>query len=417
MSLENQPAIHVVGTGLNPSTLPPGMTRIVEAAEVLFGGERVLQAFEEHPARKIAIRAPVSETVEAVQRESAAGRQVVILADGDPGYFGIGRRLVRDLGPGRVHVHPNVTVLQVAASRLKTTWEDVRTVSLHGRNDLWPLRRALSLVDRVGVYTDSVFDPARVAHELVGMGVTGYRMHVFEDLELETERVRTFDDPASAMDQLFSPLAFLLLERTQSPSFPRVLGLDDDLFEHDRGMITKREVRAVGLSLLGIQRRDTVWDLGAGSGAVAVEASALAYEGRVYAVERDGERIARIRRNVQHTGAYVVEPVHGDMPACLEGLPDPDRIFAGGGAGEPGVLETAMARLRPGGRIVVHVVLLGSLEKTRRALEIAGWSPTVTQIQVNRSNPLARDLRFEPLNPVFALCAEKPEAKTAESSE
>jgi precorrin-6B C5,15-methyltransferase / cobalt-precorrin-6B C5,C15-methyltransferase len=412
MSLKNDPEIHVVGTGLDPFSLPPGSARIVKEAEVLFGGRRILRAFEAHPARKIEIRAPVSKTVDAVQQESAAGRRVVILADGDPGFFGIGKRLVEELGPNRVCVHPNVTVLQAAASRLKTTWEDVRTVSLHGRTDLWPLRRAVAFEDRVGVYTDSVFDPARTARELVAMGVKGFRMHVFEDLELASERVRTFEDPASAAGEGFSSLAFVLLERTQPPPVPRAFGLDDACLEHDRGMITKREVRAVGLSLLGIRRRDTVWDLGAGSGAVSVEASILASEGRVYAVERSEERMARIRHNVEQTGAYVVEPVHGDMPACLKGLPDPDRIFVGGGVGEPGVLETAMARLRPTGRMVVHVVLLGSLEKARSVLEKAGWSYTVTQVQVHRSNSLARDLRLEALNPVYALCADKPEEET-----
>lgn len=412
MNPEQHPLIHVVGTGLDPSALPPRIACIVKAAEVLAGGKRLLRTFEEHPARKIVIRAPVSESVEAVERESAAGRHVVILADGDPGFFGIGKRLVQDLGPDRVRVHPNVTALQVAASRLKTAWEEVRTVSLHGRTDLWPLRRALAFEDSVGVYTDPVFDPARTARELTAIGVSGFRMHVFEDLEFESERVRTFENPASAAQQRFSPLTFVLLERIQRPSVPLAFGLDDARLEHDRGMITKREVRAVGLSLLGIQRRDTVWDLGAGSGAVAVEASIHACEGRVYAVERSEERVARIHRNVQQTGAYIVEPVHGDMPACLEGLPDPDRVFVGGGTGDRDVLETAMARLRPGGRIVVHVVLMGSLERARAILEQSGWALTMTQLQVHRSSPLAQDLRFEALNPVFALCADKPQAET-----
>ncbi len=406
--------IHVVGTGLSPAELPPEASRIVAGAEVLFGGTRLLQAVADHPARKIAIRSPVSEAVEAADRENREGRRVVVLADGDPGFFGIGNRLLRDLGAERVRLHPNVTVLQAAASRIGTTWEDIRTVSLHGRADLWPLRRAVARGLRVGVYTDPAFTPARIARDLQACGVEGWRMHVFEDLGRDTERVRCFDDPAEAGEETYASLAFVLLERFRPPELPLAASLEDERILHQGGLITKREVRAVGLGLLGLHPKDTVWDLGSGSGAVALEASALAFEGRVYAVERDEERLACIRENVRRTGACVVEPVQGEMPACLDGLPAPDRVFLGGGIRAKGVLETVTKRLRPGGRLAIHAVLLATLEQALKTLRRAGWAPAVTQVQVSRSRPLAGDLRLEALNPVCVVSAKKPaeEGKT-----
>jgi precorrin-6B C5,15-methyltransferase / cobalt-precorrin-6B C5,C15-methyltransferase len=184
--------------------------------------------------------------------------------------------------------------------------------------------------------------------------------------------------------------------------------MDDENLLHEEGLITKQEVRAAGLGLLGIEPGHVVWDLGAGSGAVAIEASVLAFEGMVFAVERNRDRCEIIRRNIRNTGAYAVETVQGEMPGCLDGLPGPDRIFLGGGVKRNGVLETAMDRLRPGGRILAHVVLIGSLEHAMRVLKQAGWNPAVTQVQIGRSRPLAGDLRIEALNPVLAVSAKKP---------
>ncbi len=408
MIYKNQNPIHVVGIGLDPTRLPPEAAGIVAEAEVLVGGDRVLSALPNHPAGRIPVRAPVSEAVEAADRENRAGKRVVVLADGDPGFFGIGKLLVQTLGADRVLIHPNTSILQAAAARIKTHWDDISAVSLHGRKDLWPLRRAMARRRRVGVYTDAAFTPARIAQDLKTFGVDGYRMHVFEDMGTEKERIRTFEDLEKAAEEEFSPLTFIILEPNRNPLFPLTSSMDDGSLLHKDGLITKQEVRAVGLGLLGIEPGHVVWDLGAGSGAVAIEASALAFEGMVFAVERVPDRYEIIRSNIRKTGAYAVEPVQGDMPACLQGLPDPDRAFLGGGVRQEGVLETAMNRLLPGGRLLAHVVLLGSLRHAVGVLVKAGWSPAVTQIQISRSRPLAGDLRLTALNPVFAVSAGKP---------
>lgn len=398
----------MVGTGLDPTELPPSLSRIVTEAEVLVGGRRLLESLSGHPADKIPIHSPVSKAIDAVIRKNRDGKRVVVLADGDPCFFGIGRPLVSALGRDRVIIHPNISVLQAAAALIKTHWDDILPVSLHGRKDLWPLRRILSRRRRVGVFTDSDFTPARISRDLNGYGVEGYLMHVFEDMGTRNERVQAFDDFAEAMEKAFSPLAFVILEPTRQHLFPLASSMDDADILHEKGLITKREVRSVGLGLLGIRPDHVVWDLGAGSGSVALEASALAHEGMVFAVERSPERCATIRANIRNTGAYTVEVVQGEMPGCLHSLPDPDRVFLGGGVKEEGVLEAVMERLPPGGRLLAHVVLLGSLDHALGILSRAGWSPTLTLVQIGRSRPLAGDLRLEGANPVFVLSAGKP---------
>jgi precorrin-6Y C5,15-methyltransferase (decarboxylating) len=149
--------------------------------------------------------------------------------------------------------------------------------------------------------------------------------------------------------------------------------------------------------------------MGAGCGSVAIEASIPAYKGIVLAMERDPERVQLIRENIRRTGAYGVEAVQGEMPACLESLPDPDRVFIGGGAGHDNrVLEAAAGRLKPGGRIVLHLVLLGSLSRARDYLTSLKWSFSITQIQVSRAKETAGDQRLEALNTVFIMSAGKP---------
>jgi precorrin-6Y C5,15-methyltransferase (decarboxylating) len=400
--------IHVVGLGMNWKSLPREYLEHIERAEVLIGGTRFLDAFPGHPGIRIPLKGSLEDVLARAREEMEAGRRVVVLADGDPLFFGIGKGVIEAAGRDHVELHPNVTALQAAAARIRVPWDRVKTVSLHGRKDLWPLLRALVGCHHVGVFTDGVNHPAAIAKELRRRTVHSFRMWVFENLWQEDERIGSY--PLDEMEGLnFSALNFVILERTGFPEIPLRLGLSDDHYEHEKGLITKQEIRAVGLSLLGIEPQHTVWDLGAGCGSVAIEASFLAREGMVYAVEKSASRARTIRENIRRTGAYGVEVVESEMPACLVSLPDPDRVFIGGGLGQDvEILSEALNRLRPGGGMVLHLVLLGSLSRVMRFLEEGGHPYTVAQIQVSRSRSLAGDERLEALNPVYVLSLTKP---------
>ena len=177
--------------------------------------------------------------------------------------------------------------------------------------------------------------------------------------------------------------------------------------------ITKLPVRAAGLAHLSVAPDSTVWDLGAGCGSVSIEASHLARRGRVFAVERNKTRAAMIRENIRRTGAWLVDVVLGEMPEALDGLPEPDRIFIGGGLGgeanqDSVLLDIACRKLAPRGRMVVHCILLDSLHTAKDHFQSLGWHFGVTQLQASATDSLAGDLRFKAQNPVFVLWAEKP---------
>ena len=399
--------VHIVGLGVDHTENAPRISKRIASAEVLVGGDRLLNRFRDHQGIKISIKSPLEGVIQRVKEEMQAGRKVVVLADGDPLFFGIGKRMIDELGREMVTLHPNVTTLQAAAARMKTPWHNMKIVSLHGREDMVPLLTALAKSDRVAVYTDPDFHPARLAEDLLGRGIDVFDMHVFEDLGTASERVGRFLLKEAAKTA-FSPLNFVILERTEPPEIPLSLGLDDDLYRHQKGLITKKEIRAVGLSALALAPNHTVWDLGAGCGSVAIEASLLAHKGFVLAVEKDEDRVQLIRDNIRRMGAYGVQVISGEMPQCLASLPDPDRIFMGGGMGEDNrVLEIAARRLKPGGRLVLHLVLMGSLSRTRDYLQSLNWPFTVTQVAVSRSRSIAGDQRLVPLNPVFIVTTDK----------
>ncbi len=401
------PPVQVIGAGLTEGHMCRHVYDVLRAADVLVAGRRMLARYAAHPAEKIEIAAPLSAVIEAIERDLILGLRVVVVADGDPLFFGIGRRLVEALGAERVRIHPGITALQAGAALLKLPWEDIPAVSLHGRDDWTPLWAALSRRPRVAVYTDPASMPAAIASRLLERGAGDFGMHVLENLHEPGERVGRYSlVEAAGLD--FSPLNLVILERERGPELPLRLGLPDEKLAPD-GMLTKAPVRAASLSALNLPANGTLWDLGAGSGAVSIEAAALMERGRVLAVERDPARMARIRENIRRTHAFSVEPVQGDMDEVIPSLPEPDRIFFGGGLSKDArALAPACARLRPGGILVANLVLLDGLTRAKGYLDGLGWDTDVTQITCCRSRPLAGDARLEGMNPVFILQGVKP---------
>jgi precorrin-6Y C5,15-methyltransferase (decarboxylating) len=402
--------VHVVGLSPGALTPPPHCLEILARARVLAGGKRQLEACGKDLAPRAERRLTLSGPLEAALREVEAelpGGGVVLLTDGDPLFYGLGKKLLEVLGPDRLVFHPNVTTLQLAAARMRFPWQEAVTVSLHGRSDYAPLFAALTRADHVAVFTDEENTPQAIARALLERGTDGFFMTVLENLGTDQEAIQqlTLEE---AWDRSFSPLNLVVFERHYPPEIPPCLGTPDHYFFHEKDLITKQSVRAAGLALLAVTPESLVWDLGAGCGAVSIEAAHLAFRGRVIAVERKRNRAAMIRENVRRMGAWTVDAVQGEMPGCLAELPDPDRVFIGGGLGQDNaVLEEACRRLKSGGRLVIHCILLDTLFRSKEHLERLGWNFGVTQLSASTTDRLAGDMRFRAQNPVFILWAEK----------
>lgn len=395
--------------------LAPARLRLIEQADVLCGGRRLLAAFDDLPARQLPLTAPLEPVLARISHLRAGGKKVVVLADGDPLFYGIGTTLLRQLGPEAVRILPGVSSLQQACARLGLPWHDVICLSLHGRDDLTPLHTAVHRQRPISLLTDARMTPDLLARHLLDRGVDWFAMHVFEHMgsDGEQEHHLTLAEAAAAR---FGAVCTVLLTPAGEMRRPHP-GLLPAELRHEDGLLTKPAVRAAALALLRPEPRHTVWDLGAGSGSVALEAACLAHEGRVVAVERTPSRALDIQENRRRFGAASVDVCLGTVPQCLPRLPDPHRVFIGGGLSGDGahnLLEQVCRRLLPGGRLVVSCILLDTLARCRAFFESLGWPAEVMQIQSAQSRPLGQDIFLAAANPVFLLAVDKPEQKKDE---
>lgn len=352
--------ITVVGIGADGwDGLTAASRRAVESAEVLMGASRQLGLVPASPAERVPWPSPLLPALPALM-DTYAGREVCVLASGDPMFYGIGSTLVRLLGPARVRVLPHVSSLSLACARLGWPVEQVDVVSLVGRPPA-ALTAALQPGRRLVVLGAGPGSPSVVAGLLVEHGYGPSTMTVLSDLGAspESEPRGTADGWTAAE---VSPLHVIAVECALAPGaepLARVPGLPDAAYEHD-GQLTKRDVRAVTLSRLAPTSGELLWDVGAGAGSIAIEWMRCHPSCAAVAIESRADRAAAIRRNAERLGVPSLRVVEGKAPGALDGLPTPDAVFVGGGATAPGLLERCWTALRPGGRLVVNAVTLES---------------------------------------------------------
>ncbi len=397
----------VVGIGLEgEASMSPRGRRLLEAAQAVVGSRRHLALFG-HDRHDTIVWDGSIEALETVL-DGRTGSTTVLLASGDPNLFGIGASLLARYGPGAVDVEPSVSSLQLALARTGIPAAGVLLLSAHGR----PLAAAVGPAvgsRRAAILTDPEHHPGAVIDALALAGVEGCaRVLVAERLGASDEQLRegTIAVPPAPP---YDPLSIVVLDRAAGFG-PRV-GADESVYEHEDGLVTKAEVRAVVIASLDLARDDVVWDLGAGSGSVAIEAGRVAEHGAVYAVERDPDRIALLRHNLARHGSWNVEAIEGDAVRVLPTLSTPDAVFIGGGGTTlTSLIEGCVAamRHRPAsvpGRLVANLATLESLLEAVAACRRAGFRWRVSQVQVSRGREIGSRLRWEALNPVHVLAA------------
>jgi precorrin-6Y C5,15-methyltransferase (decarboxylating) len=412
-------AVTVIGIGDDGcASLTSRAASVIARAEVLVGGERHLAFFPQFGGERIALKGGLDAALDRVT-ELAAERDVCVLASGDPLFFGVGARVVARVGAEHVEVIPAPSSVQWAFARTGIPWDDAEVASVHGRS-MHGLVARVRRAAKVAVLTDAEASPPRIAARLLEYGDRAWSAFVCERLAGPGERVRRFalGDLAEARD--IDPLNVLLLVRPDGwRAPPAIPHLHEDAFSKrmpKNGLITKREVRTLSIAAMTLDERSVVWDVGAGSGSVAIEASMIAWRGRVFAVEVDPEGVTICKENARTHGADNVTVVEGRAPEALTGLDTPDAVFVGGSKGSmQGIVDAALAALRPGGRLVVNAVTLENVAESYAALRARALDPEVTLVQVSRGVPLARYQRYEALNPIHVLAVTKPTAAAGEA--
>ncbi len=391
------PWLSIVGVGADGLHGISAIARgLIDRADVLVGGQRHLAMVADGAAERLTWATPLSDTVKAIK--ARRGRRVVVLATGDPMWFGIGVTLARHFPHDEMTILPHLSAFTLAAARMGWPLAETETITLHGRPiDLLALHLAPGA--RLLVLSENGTTPATVAAFLRARGWGASEITVLENLGGDAERrvdgvADSWNTGASAD---LNTLAVRCVPGPDARVQSRAPGLPDDAFVHD-GQLTKREVRAATLSALAPLPGQRLWDVGAGCGSIAIEWMRAARGMQAVAIERHAARHALIARNAATLGVPRLRVIGGEAPGALAGLETPDAIFIGGGLSAPGMIDACWPRLRPGGRLVANAVTVEGESI------LAGWHArlggALRRIAVSRAEPVGGRLGWRTLMPV-----------------
>jgi precorrin-6Y C5,15-methyltransferase (decarboxylating) len=396
----------IILIGIDPEGLTAKALALLAACPVVVASSRHRHLV---PAgHEIIAIAPVQQTLALVSDRLHRGN-VAVLASGDPLFFGIGRTLLQTVGSEKLEIHPALSSVQLAFSRFKEPWDDAAFVSLHGRETehILPL---LLPHDKVLVFTDGVNSPDALCRQLLTCfasvddveTVNRYQVMVAENLGQKNERLTT-GSLAEISGQGFSPLNVVIFKR-QPILRPFRLGLETDNIQHSRGLITKDEVRAATLHKLQLPEQGVLWDIGAGSGSVAIEAARLCPGLMIYAIERHPEELANIKANIRTYQCHTIQVIEGIAPEALAELPAPDRVFIGGSGGNlEQVISYTAGKLKSNGILMANAVLTKTAAAAPALMQEQGLQVDACEIRVTKMTATGN----EELSPITIIRGRK----------
>ena len=411
--------IAVVGIGLDGvEGLGASAREIIERATVLAGSKRHLSYFAEHPAEKLDL-ANLDCGIDAIARLNL-DNSVVVLASGDPLFFGLGRLLLTKLDPATITFYPHLSSVQLAFNRLKIPWQNAELVSVHGRSTDKLVELLKQGKEKIAVLTDAKNNPVAIAQLFLSLELPiNYSFNICENLGGLSEKISKFSPlevkKLSELDERhFANLNVLILIREVQQdnlnlaTLP-LIGLPDNSFLSfsDRpGLITKKEVRLAILGQLALQPQQIVWDVGAGTGSVSVEIARLCPSSQIFAVEKTSMGSSLITKNSQRFQVNNIVSINGKAPDVLEDLPNCDRVFIGGSGGNiVNILAICNRKIKKKGLIVMAFATIEYQLQAINWLNNNNWQYRLLQLQISRSTPISHLTRMTPLNPVTIITA------------
>ncbi|WP_425399982.1 precorrin-6y C5,15-methyltransferase (decarboxylating) subunit CbiE [Aeoliella sp.] len=408
--------IAIIGIGDDGlQAVSPAVGERIEQAQVLLGSERALDLLPDSVAgKRVQIGSDLAELADQVR--NIGDQSAVVLVLGDPMFYGLARYITDEFGKDRFEVIPHVSSMQLAFARVMESWDEAYLTNL-ANHSLGSVIEKVRIAERVGLFTTDTVGPDQVAQALLDKQIDYFDAYVCENLGARNERV-TRGSLADIAGQSFEPLNVMILVRQrQLPDRPReavgrrLFGNPDEVFFQSRpkyGLLTSAEVRSMALAQMDIWRDSIVWDVGAGTGSVSVEAAQLATDGAVYAIEMDPEDHQLIKANAQRFNVENVIPIQGKAPEAWEALPDPDCVFvAGGGREVCRIAEAAYPRLRDGGRMVINLASIDNLTELRQALRAHTDNVQVWMLNISRGTDQLDRLTFDALKPSFLVATTK----------
>jgi len=408
-----------------------GMTQmalqLIQQADLLIGNNRTLGLFASDikpDAETKDLSGNFTKIPGWIRSTLEQDKQAVVLATGDPLCHGIAHYLIKKLGSEQCTVVPNTSILQLAFARLGLAWQEARICSIHGKDTgewspdagpdhrLYPLLHKIRQQELLTIFTSHENSPGRIARMLDACSLADdYEIAVAEQLLLPNEQIFGFMSIDEVKQRQFADPNIVILRPTSAPSPNVLLGLADECYQQrkpDKGLITKREVRAVSLAHLQLRPDSIVWDIGAGSGSVGMEAARLCPDGFVFAIEKNSDDAAIIQQNQQQFKLTNYRLTQAKAPQELEQWPDPDAVFIGGSGGNlEQLIDISLTRLKESGRLVMNFITLENMHSaiTQLKKQNANWE--LCQLQVSRNKPILDMQRLQAETPVWIISAQR----------
>ncbi|MCF6202189.1 MAG: precorrin-6y C5,15-methyltransferase (decarboxylating) subunit CbiE [Methylococcaceae bacterium] len=393
-------------------------------ADVIIAGTRLLSvmANEIQPETECHdLTGHLSQVPDWITQAQNKDKKVVVLATGDPLCHGIASYLIKKIGSHKIEVLPNLSMAQLACAKLGIAWQACQIGSVHsedtgewvlGANPQHTLYKALQLLRQsalTAIYTSQENTPDRIARMLQIEGLSGdYELAIAECLSQEKEKVSQWMTVDNVASRQFANLNIVIL-RKKSITEDALFGLPDERFKQrkpDKGLITKREIRVVSLARMSLKQDSVVWDIGAGSGSIGLEAARLCLQGHVYAIEKNTDDTLIALNNKASLQVTNYSLIQGRAPEGLEDWPDPDAVFIGGSGGElRELILLCMERLKQNGQLVMNFVTFENLNTAMETLKQISAQWDVVQLQASRSKPILSMQRLQAENPVWIVCA------------
>ena len=397
-------------------------------ADVVIAATRVLQLFSSsiNSAECKDLSGNLAQVPEWINTALEQQQKVVVLATGDPLCHGIGSFLSKKLGSEKLEIIPNVSTIQLAFAKVGMAWQDAKIFSAHHKDagewqkgcasehGLYALLQTINQYDKLAILTSPENNPARIARMLVMENMADlFNMVVAENLLCGDEKIFQNISIAELANTPFSGNDVVILSRLQAKKPELLFGYADQAFKQrkpDKGLITKREVRAVSLAKMQLTMTSVVWDIGAGSGSVGIEAAKLCSNGHVYAVEKNSADFAIASENARDFALHNYTLIKNKAPLGMQHWPAPNAVFIGGSGGElSDLIKLCLDKLQTGGWLVMNFVTLENLNSALETLKQSTALWDITQLQASRSQPILHMNRMQAENPVWIVSAQKVE--------
>lgn len=394
------PKLYIIGTGPgHPSLLTERAKNIIAHCDILLGAPRLLKDYSHAKHQQISCK--LSEIAELIAQQEQ-GSQIGILASGDVGFYSIAKQVTRQLG----HIYPieqisGISSMQYFCAQLKESYDEIYTMSLHGRTG--NLVGKVRTHHKVFTLTGGEHSVRCICQQLVQEGLGGVKISIGENLSYPEERI-TQGIARELVNQSFDSLAVMLIENVDAVQEPcYVPGIPDEAFKRGKVPMTKQEVRVVSLAKLGISAEDILYDVGAGTGSVAIEMAHCARAGKVYAIERKPEAVQLIHANKEHFKITNLEIIESYFPERIEELPIPDKVFIGGSGGNLAEIIEKLLALNPRVKIVVNAITLETLSQAVETAKKHSLALEITQLYASNSKQVGGYHMMMGQNPIFIL--------------